>query len=74
MRRYEATVDPQRCTAAQMCVSVAPETFVYDAEQGVSQAEGGPSEDKEGLLEAAELCPVEAITVRDVETGEQLYP
>lgn len=73
MPRYEAEVDPTVCTAAQMCVSIAPETFVFDAEAGVTRAEGGPSED-EGVLDAAETCPVEAITVRDADTGEQVFP
>lgn len=73
MPRYEAEVDPEVCTAAQMCVSIAPETFVFDADAGVSRAQGGPSED-EGVLDAAEMCPVEAIIVRDADTGEQLHP
>lgn len=73
MPRYEADVDPQVCTAAQMCVSVAPDHFVFDDEAGVSRFPGGPADD-EAILDAAEMCPVEAITVRDVDTGEQLYP
>lgn len=73
MPRYVAEVDEKLCTAAQMCVSIAPETFVFDSDAGVSRAEGGPSDD-EGLVDAAETCPVEAITVRDADTGEQIFP
>ena len=31
-------------------------------------------ENLSGILEAAENCPVSAITVEDAETGEQLFP
>lgn len=73
MPRYEAKVDPAICTGAQMCVSIAPETFSYDPTDGVSKAVGGPSEDPQ-VVEAAELCPVEAVTVRELDTGEQVFP
>jgi ferredoxin len=34
----------------------------------------GPTDEVEAILEAAEICPVGAITVHDAETGECLYP
>lgn len=73
MPRYQAEVDPTLCTGAQMCVSVAPDGYRYDPAEGVSRAVGQPTDDP-AILEAAELCPVEAIRVRDADTGAQLFP
>ena len=73
MPSYEAKVDPATCTGAQMCVSIAPDAYSYDPVEGVSTAVGSPSDDP-SVLEAAEMCPVEAIAVRDLDSGEQLFP
>lgn len=73
MSTYEAEVDPALCTGAQMCVSVAPDHFRYETEAGVSVATAMPR-DGDAVLEAAELCPVEAIRVRDVRTGATVFP
>lgn len=73
MARYKAEVDPDLCTAAQMCVSTAPHAFAFDEDAFVSRAGDGPFDDDDVRL-AAESCPVEAITLFDAETGEQLFP
>jgi ferredoxin len=74
MPRYEAAVDPDLCTGAQMCVSVAPHAFTFDTEEFHSRAEVGAFPDDDAVREAAENCPVEAITLRDADTGVQLFP
>jgi ferredoxin len=73
-KRYEVEVRPDICTATQMCVSIDPDTFVFDGDEGVSRARRSPVEATEDVMDAAENCPVEAIFVRDAESGEQLFP
>lgn len=71
MTRFRAEIDPEVCVGAQMCVSLAPDHYTYDADAGISRASPEASED-EGVLDAAETCPVGAITVWDADTGEEL--
>jgi ferredoxin len=72
--RYEAEVDQHTCTGAQLCVATAPDHFVYDDEVFASRGPDGPVDAEERLRLAAEACPVEAITLRDADTGERLFP
>lgn len=71
--RYEVEVRPDVCTGAQMCVSIDPDTFSFDRDRGVSRAHS-PVDADDDVLEAAEMCPVEAILVRDADSGAQLRP
>lgn len=73
-KRYEVEVRPDVCTATQMCVSIDPDDFEFDGAAGVSRARRSPVEATDDVMEAAENCPVEAIVVRDAESGEQLFP
>jgi ferredoxin len=73
MPSYQARVDPELCVGARMCVGIDPDVFVYDPEATVTRVEGGPTED-DAVLDAADVCPVGAITVTDVEAGEQVAP
>ncbi len=48
------------CTACGLCESICPEVFVVEDEATVIEgADFGPHED--GIIEAAESCPVEVI-------------
>ena len=56
-----------------MCETFAPKVFrLNDNRQSEAVDPSGDSEEK--ILEAAENCPVSAITVEDADTGEQLFP
>jgi ferredoxin len=56
-----------------MCESIAPHTFrLNDNRQSEAVDPMGDSVEK--ILEAAENCPVSAIVVEDLETGERLFP
>ena len=56
-----------------MCVSSAPGGFRLDAARQSHPAE--PEADaNEEVLAAAEGCPVEAIAIRLLESGEQVFP
>jgi len=72
-RDLKVHVDPNVCIGNGMCREVAPQRFKR-RDDDKSTAVSGPTDDAEAILEAAEVCPVGAITVRDAETGESLYP
>jgi len=66
-------VDHNVCVGNAMCETFAPHVFrLNDNRQSEAVDPTGDSEEK--ILEAAENCPVSAITVEDAETGEQLFP
>lgn len=72
-RKLRITVDHDLCVGNDMCTSFAASTFAMndDLQSEVVNSEGDPL-DK--VLEAAENCPMSAITVEDEETGEKLTP
>jgi ferredoxin len=72
-RKLNIAVDLNVCVGNAMCETFATNTFGLndDRQSSVVNPEGDP---EETILEAAENCPVSAITVVDAETGEQLFP
>ncbi len=72
-RKLKISVNPNVCVGNAMCETYATKTFALndDRQSSVINPEGDP---EELVLEAAENCPVSAITVSDAETGEQLFP
>ena len=69
---YRIVVDRNKCKGIGACVGVAPEVFEIDNEgKAVVISPEGTDDDR--ILEAAEACPLEAITLYD-EDGEQAYP
>ncbi len=72
-RNLKITVDHNVCVGNQMCETFAPKVFVLndDRQSQVADPEGDTAEN---IMEAAENCPVSAITVVDEETGETLFP
>ena len=72
-RKLRIRVDHNACVGNAMCETFAPNVFrLNDDRQSEAIDPAGDSEEK--ILEAAENCPVSAITVEDAETGEQLFP
>lgn len=72
-RKLQVTVDHEVCVGNAMCETYAPKVFVMneDLQSEVADSNG---DTEENILEAAENCPVSAITVIDLETGEKLFP
>jgi len=66
------TVDHNKCVGNAMCEQYAPNVFGLNEERQsyVKNPDGDPLEQ---ILEAAENCPVTAITVEDADTGEVLF-
>jgi ferredoxin len=73
MRRLCIRVDQTRCVASTLCVNTAPMVFALDA-TGKSSVLNSAGDSEEKILEAAEGCPMSAITIEDADTGEQLFP
>lgn len=66
-------VDHDRCVGSTLCTLAAGEVFgLDDAGQSIVLDPAGA--DRDTVVDAAGECPMEAITVLDDETGDQLFP
>ena len=72
-RKLLVSVDHNLCVGNSMCETLAPKVFVLNDDRQ-SEAVNPDGDTEENILEAAENCPVSAITVVDAETGEKLFP
>jgi ferredoxin len=61
------------CIATGNCMKVAGNTFEFDAERVCSFRLDETTIDRERLIEACRVCPVNALIVID-EQGKQLVP
>ena len=67
-----ARVDRDICIGSAMCVATAPEVFEL-GDDGLARAVNPDPGDDDLLRDAAQGCPVQAITLEDAE-GNQVYP
>ena len=65
-------IDRSLCVGFGDCVTEAPEAFILD-EEGVAVFVAPERVERERLLRACDLCPVDAITVWDAK-GNQIVP
>jgi ferredoxin len=71
--RWHIEVDRSVCIGSAQCVHRAADAFRLDSARQSHPVE--PDADSaEQILEAAENCPVEAIVVTLVESGEPVFP
>jgi ferredoxin len=68
--RWRLVVDAQRCIGSGMCAGTAPDHFRLAG--SVSTPLNELTEPDDAVLDAAEQCPVEAITVLDSVTNEPI--
>ncbi|MER5183751.1 ferredoxin [Streptomyces sp. NPDC002896] len=71
--RWKVTVDPRVCVRTGLCAASAPREFQLD-ERGQGRATAEPLPASEEILEVAESCPIEAISIVDADTGEGVFP
>ena len=71
-RSLEVEVGPT-CISSGYCRNFAPDVFAAGPERK-SFVKSNPVAESKELLEAFESCPVEAISARDAETGEEVFP
>lgn len=58
-------VDEETCVGDETCVELCPDIFEMKGDVAVAKAEAVPKELEGKCKEAAEACPVEAITVEE---------
>lgn len=73
MRQLRITVGQNKCVGSTTCLHTARATFALD-QSGKSSVVNPHGDAEATVIEAAESCPVGAITVEDAETGERLFP
>ncbi|MFD7504741.1 ferredoxin [Streptomyces sp. NPDC059850] len=71
--RWRIEVDRGVCVGSGFCVSSAPGGFRLD-EARQARPVDAEADASEAVLVAAEGCPVEAIAIRLLEGGEQIFP
>lgn len=69
---YKIVVDRVKCQGLGACVSAAPDVFELDS-GGKAIVINPEGSDDDTILNAAESCPLDAITLFD-EDGNQVYP
>jgi ferredoxin len=67
------TVDRTRCAGTALCAASAPADLVLGPD-GKARPRRARSDALAQVVEAAELCPMEAIAVHHAATGELLAP
>ncbi|MEW1659358.1 MULTISPECIES: ferredoxin [unclassified Streptomyces] len=71
--RWRVAVDRRVCIGSGLCAGTAPERFRLDAARQSHPVEP-ETEAAEGVLAAAEACPVEAIAISEAGSGEAVFP
>lgn len=66
-------IDRTLCIGSGNCTNLAPEIFVIRDDNIVDFREETPDIEEGRLIEAASVCPVDALIVED-EDGEQIVP
>ncbi|MFQ5962216.1 MAG: ferredoxin, partial [Candidatus Methylomirabilales bacterium] len=61
------------CISTSNCMKVAPEVFEFDGDNICAFKGDPPDIDRERLIDACSVCPVDALIVVD-EHGKQLVP
>ncbi|MFI9366466.1 ferredoxin [Kitasatospora sp. NPDC053057] len=70
-------VDRDRCIGSGMCALSAPESLALDADgraRPVAEYADGGAELTDGLAEAVEYCPVEALALHSARGGYRIAP
>ena len=66
-------IDRSTCIASANCMVVSPDAFEFDNDSICAFAAGVDTVDRETLIEACKICPVEALIVLD-ENGNKIVP
>jgi ferredoxin len=61
----KAVVDQDSCTGCELCIETCPEVFEMQDDTAVAKVDAVPAEAEATCREAAEDCPVEAITIEE---------
>ncbi len=72
-RKVTITIDYDKCVGNAMCAATTPKVFTLNKNRQSSVANAN-GDTWERILDAAQNCPVSAITIRDAKTNQQLHP
>lgn len=61
----KATVDKDLCTGCELCTQDCPEVFEMDGDTAKAKVNPVPADAEDCAKDAAEDCPVEAISVEE---------
>jgi len=61
----KAIVDAETCIGCEACVGICPEVFEMAGDVAVVTVDEVPAEVEDACREAADSCPVDAITIEE---------
>lgn len=61
----KAKVDPDICTGCGLCPDICPQVFEMDGDIAKAKGDTVPADAEDACREAAEGCPVEAISIEE---------
>lgn len=61
----KAKVDPDMCTGCGLCPDICPAVFEMDGDVAKAKLDPVPPDAEEDCREAADSCPVEAISIEE---------
>jgi ferredoxin len=70
---WDVTVDRRVCVRTGLCAASAPAEFELD-ERGQGHPTSATLTASATVMDVAESCPVEAITITDSDTGKRVFP
>ncbi len=73
MGKYEIKIDRELCIGDGACCGEAPNTFEMDGDN-IAVVKDPSGHTDEEILQAAQVCPVDAIILTDKQTGEKVWP
>ena len=73
MPKYRIQINRECCVSDGLCADRAPDVFELD-EDGKPIVKDAGAAWPENLLWIARNCPVDALTIIDEDSGEQLWP
>jgi ferredoxin len=73
MAKYTIKIDRELCIGDGACCGEAPNTFEMDGDNIATVKDPAGHTDEE-ILQAAQVCPVDAIILTDAKTGEKVWP
>ena len=73
MKKVKVLIDHDRCVGNAMCAATTPKVFRLNKNRQ-SEVSNINGDTPEQILEAAQNCPVSAITIIDAETNKTIFP
>lgn len=73
MAKYKIEIDRDLCIGDGACCGEAPNSLEMD-DENIAVVKDAGAHTPEEILQAAQVCPVDAIKLTDIATGEQVWP